>query len=99
MDASLKELILSYDANSPLESASTIPSLWHTDPRIADLERLAFSDSLWLPGYFAFQVSQVRRIWPTIFCGSAPGIGSNFCTRPAKQSATYKFPSWSVVIP
>ncbi len=29
-----------------------------------------------------------RRIWPTILAGSAPGIGSNFCTRPAKQSAT-----------
>ena len=35
-----------------------------------------------------FHVSQVRRICPAIFVGSAFGIGSNFCTRPMKQSAT-----------
>ena len=40
----------------------------------------------WTPHGF-FHVSHVRTICPAIFCGSASGIGSNFCTRPAKQSA------------
>ncbi len=40
-----------------------------------------------------------RRISPTSLFGSAPSIGSNFCTRPMKQSARNRFPSWSVVIP
>ena len=40
-----------------------------------------------------FQVSQVRRICPAILSGSAPAIGSNFCSRPAKQSARYRLPS------
>ena len=42
--------------------------------------RLAPTADLQFTGYS-------RRIWPTILAGSAPGIGSNFCTRPAKQSA------------
>ena len=40
-----------------------------------------------------FQVSHVRRICPAILSGSAPAIGSNFCSRPAKQSARYRLPS------
>jgi len=40
-----------------------------------------------------FQVSHVRRICPAILSGAAPAIGSNFCTRPAKQSARYRLPS------
>ena len=36
---------------------------------------------------FGFQVSQVRSICPAILSGSAPGSGSNFWMRPAKQSA------------
>ena len=44
-------------------------------------------------GQFGRQVSQVRKICPAILSGSAPGNGSNFCTRPAKQSARYRLPS------
>jgi hypothetical protein len=40
-----------------------------------------------------FHVPHVRRIWRAILSGSAPGIGSNFCSRPAKQSARYRLPS------
>ena len=43
---SVKTLIDSYDAGAPLEDASTIPSSWYTDSRVADLEaRTVFSRS------------------------------------------------------
>jgi choline monooxygenase len=47
MDASLNDIILSYDANSPLERATTIPSAWYTDPRVADLEERSVFSRNW----------------------------------------------------
>ena len=42
----LSEIINSYDANAPLEAASTIPASWYLDPGVWDLERqTAFSKS------------------------------------------------------
>ncbi len=38
MIASLKEIIHSYDPNSPLDQAWTIPAPWYTDQRIYELE-------------------------------------------------------------
>ena len=38
MDASLKEILASYNAAAPLSEAYTIPAAWYTDPRIAKLE-------------------------------------------------------------
>ncbi len=42
--------------------------------------------------------SHSRTCCPAILAGSAPGLGTNFCTRPANTSAMYRLPSWSVVI-
>jgi choline monooxygenase len=39
MDRSLSEIVHSYDANAPLERASTIPSDWYVSPQIGELER------------------------------------------------------------
>ena len=71
MDASLKELILSYDANSPLESASTIPSLWYTDPRIADLERRSIFSRNWLVAARADQAAAPGQ-YVTVDLGGEP---------------------------
>lgn len=38
-ETAVELLIASYDAERPLESASTIPASWYVDPRIAALER------------------------------------------------------------
>lgn len=38
MDASLKEILASYNAAAPLSEAYTIPAAWYTDARIAKLE-------------------------------------------------------------
>ena len=38
MPDSLKEIVGRYDADAPLEHASTIPAAWYVDPRIHDLE-------------------------------------------------------------
>jgi len=61
------------------------------------LQARSLEPGAWEPGalecYGFFHVSHVRTICPATFCGSALGIGSNFCTRPAKQSARYRFPN------
>jgi choline monooxygenase len=38
MEATLKDILASYDAAAPLAEAYTIPARWYTDQRIADLE-------------------------------------------------------------
>ena len=38
MDASLQQIVASYDDRSPLEQASTIPASWYVDERITALE-------------------------------------------------------------
>lgn len=57
------------------------------------IRRLKTVDSWSRVQLLRFQVSQVRKICPAIFSESASSIGSNFCIRPAKQSARYRFPS------
>ena len=39
MEASIKQIIETYNPNSPLAEAWTIPAAWYLDPRIFDLER------------------------------------------------------------
>ena len=41
--------------------------------------------------------SHSRSCCPSSLSGSAPGLGTNFCTRPLNTSAMYRLPSWSVV--
>jgi choline monooxygenase len=40
-DTRLAELIAAYDTTAPLETASTIPASWYTDPGLYELERRA----------------------------------------------------------
>jgi len=46
MAKSLQEIVNSYDPQTPIAHASTIPSSWYTDPRIFELEKqTAFTNS------------------------------------------------------
>jgi choline monooxygenase len=57
VEASVKQIIESYNPNAPLAEAWTIPSTWYVDPRILDLERqTVFARSWQLVG----RVGQVR---------------------------------------
>jgi choline monooxygenase len=57
MDQSIKEIIGSYDPNTSLEDAWTIPASWYFDPRIMELERqTVFARSWQLVG----RIDQVR---------------------------------------
>src|SRR5581483_2495879 len=47
MQASIEQILSSYDDRAPLSSASTIPAAWYTDPRIAELERLNVFSKTW----------------------------------------------------
>jgi choline monooxygenase len=44
---SVTNILASYDANAPLAEASTIPSPWYVDSRIADLETAAVFSKTW----------------------------------------------------
>jgi len=58
MDASMQEILASYDENAPLSEASTIPAPWYVDARIAELEaRTVFSKSWQMVG----RVEQVQK--------------------------------------
>ena len=58
MEASLREIIESYDPSRPLAEAWTIPAPWYVDPRVLDLElRTVFARSWQLVG----RAGQVRR--------------------------------------
>lgn len=62
MSLSLHQILSSYNDKAPLENASTIPAVWYTDERVADLERqnvfggtwqvVARADQLREPGQF-----------------------------------------------
>jgi choline monooxygenase len=43
----LATILSDYDADSPLDRASTAPGSWYTDPRIADLERRGVWGNTW----------------------------------------------------
>ena len=47
MQASIEQVLSSYDDRAPLSQASTIPSSWYIDPRIAELERWNVFSKTW----------------------------------------------------
>ena len=65
MELSLDRIIESYDAEAPLERASTIPSPWYTDVRVLELElRTVFRRSWQVAG----RLDQVRAPGEYIAC-------------------------------
>ena len=48
MNESLSDLLALYDDNAPLAYASTIPSGWYLDERIANLERRQVFGGNWI---------------------------------------------------
>lgn len=59
MDASLKEIIESYDARAPLAEAWTIPAAWYTDARVHELERRTLFSRAW---HFACRAEQTAEV-------------------------------------
>jgi choline monooxygenase len=57
MPASVEHILSTYDDRAPLSQASTIPAVWYTDPRIAELERLSVFSKTW---QLAARTDQVR---------------------------------------
>ncbi|MBO0723440.1 MAG: hypothetical protein J2P41_21630, partial [Blastocatellia bacterium] len=57
MDSSIKQIIESYDPNTPLSEASTIPAAWYLDPRIMERERQTVFAKSW---QLAGRAEQVR---------------------------------------
>ena len=57
MEPSLQKIIESYNPNATLAEASTIPGIWYTDPRIAELERQTVFFRNW---QFAGRAEQVK---------------------------------------
>jgi choline monooxygenase len=47
MQASIDQILSSYDDRAPLAEASTIPAAWYTDPRIAELEQSNVFSKTW----------------------------------------------------
>jgi len=47
MQASISQILSSYDERAPLARASTIPAAWYFDARIAELERLSVFGRTW----------------------------------------------------
>ncbi len=47
MQASIEQILSSYDDRAPLAQASTIPAPWYVDPRIGELERLNVFGRTW----------------------------------------------------
>jgi phenylpropionate dioxygenase-like ring-hydroxylating dioxygenase large terminal subunit len=47
MDTSLNSIVALYSPEAPLAEAWTIPALWYTDQRMAELERLAVFSRTW----------------------------------------------------
>jgi choline monooxygenase len=65
MRQSLEAIIGLYDANAPLERASTIPAPWYTDPRVLELERRTVFRRAW---QYAGRVNQIRAAGDYISC-------------------------------
>ena len=57
MNLPLSDLLALYDAEAPLQNASTIPSAWYVDGRIADLERERVFGRNWIAVGRADQVA------------------------------------------
>src|SRR5450755_1441407 len=58
MELSLREVLLSYNDQSPLAEASTIPAAWYVDERIARIERQYVFGGTW---QVVARVDQLRR--------------------------------------
>ena len=65
MKPSLAELLQHYDPSTPLDEASTMPSSWYTDARIAALERQTTFARTW---QMAGRVDQVRNPGEYVTC-------------------------------
>jgi choline monooxygenase len=57
VDRPLDQILALYDAEAPLERASTIPAPWYTDPRVLELELGTVFRRSWL---FAGRLDQLR---------------------------------------
>src|SRR5215471_7041689 len=47
MQATIEQMLSSYNDRAPLSEAFTIPATWYVDPRIAELERLKVFSKTW----------------------------------------------------
>ncbi len=47
MQASVEQILSTYNDRAPLSEASTIPAPWYVDPRIAELERVNVFGRTW----------------------------------------------------
>ena len=65
MDRSLERTLDLYDADAPLERASTIPAPWYTDPRVLELELRTVFRRSW---QFAGRVDQLRAPGDYVSC-------------------------------
>ena len=61
MHPSINQIVDSYDADAPLERASTIPSAWYLSPDVMDLERRTVFSRSWLVAGRAEQVDAPGR--------------------------------------
>ena len=47
MQATVEQILSSYNDRAPLSEAFTIPASWYVDPRITELERLNVFSTTW----------------------------------------------------
>src|ERR1700758_3254083 len=47
MQATIEQILSSYNERAPLSEAFTIPAAWYTDPRVAEMERLKVFGKTW----------------------------------------------------
>jgi choline monooxygenase len=69
LQTTLAAILADFDADAPLERASTIPGSWYTDPRVAALEQKAVFGGGWQLAARADQVSQVGQYVTTTVAG------------------------------
>ena len=69
MEASVREILDSYDAKAPLENAWTIPAPWYVDERIAELERSTVFSNTWQPIGRTDQLAQPGQYVTAVLAG------------------------------
>ena len=69
MEASVREILDSYDARAPLENAWTIPAPWYVDERIAELERRTVFSKTWQPIGRTDQLAQPGQYVTAVLAG------------------------------
>jgi choline monooxygenase len=69
MEASVREILDSYDAQASLENAWTIPAPWYVDERIAELERRTVFSKTWQPIGRTDQVAQPGQYVTAVLAG------------------------------